>query len=132
MVDKELSSQEFMIRRSLLENGVLMYLVDRVVSTTKKRIKKFLGHVVYIPTTKKPYASVKQFYNNYEPTKELSKPVENSDKIILAEAIELKSKLFLSLNEHFHKFTEEIDNEFGILVVSQFNCGDCTREWRWQ
>ena len=132
-VYEELRNVERMIRKELLKSRkVKVYDIIRFIEATKQAIVKLLTHIDKLPTTKSEVSRTVAFYAKYEPSKSISPPVDKNDKIILAEALELKCQLFLTSNtNHFSTFLDELHQEFRILIVSQLNCGDCIRLWNW-
>jgi hypothetical protein len=142
----ETKNKRFLIRKELIQKGLPIYDITRVLSAAELKVKEFLEKIELKENlSASKLFEVKQFFKKHstdEKLIELKKKKEilgqnvsvmpgENDLKILSEALNLTGLFFVTTDEHYYVLISELENEFGFIIVCPDNSNKKLREWNW-
>jgi len=138
-----------LFRRELLEAGLSIGTVERMLQACERKFKDFITDekmVIHGDLSRSKYSKVSAFFEKHKANPEMvalgerkkmtrkhstgSMP-EKSDMVILGEALSLPNLFFTTTDGHYKVLSTEIENEFGITLIHDGNALRRMRGWGW-
>lgn len=142
LVYQQTRANRVLFRRELRARGIPAWAIGRALATAELKVKELLAKVqVHENLPNQRLAAVQSFFKKYEKDTRMvelmkkknrtSALPEQSDMEILAQALTLQNLFFVTTDDHFGILRQELEQQFGFVLVHDDNALQKLSAWRW-